>query len=133
MNTEFLTLKARSEELNQKMADIRWCLSTMQGIVRKACWVDDFELTPTRAVKRITSNGYHTGYYAVVCISNDDAPYVMVTPSASGRKNIEPTWNCQEVELVHQNLDVVIDACEEFCRRQGREEAFLNMMADLSS
>ena len=137
MNTRFLQMKVRSEELNRKMTDIKWSISTMRGIVKEACFPDR---DPREAIAytkakdcESESIGYHPSdheeYTVTVGIEDFSLSRIYIKIRADGfHRKEQESWDHEEIDLVHANLDVIIGTCENFCQKVGRGVQFSNLI-----
>ncbi len=127
-------MKERSRELNEKMKDIRWCFSTMTGIIKEACSglspvSDEKEAQViisffTEQTAYSVTVGYHppaslgASYYSIAITLQNDGKML----------RLDWDWAYTEIDLVHADLDAVISACEAFCNRVGRGKEFGRLM-----
>lgn len=136
-NQTFRAMKTRDEELKENMADIQWCLEKMQGIIVEAC-----NELPEATIKEMSSKKFGVWFDAEGKNGNVEVhvylgetrmglPHPMITLRGEKDPILYPhlTWQDQEIDLVHGDLDAVIVACEEFCIAVGRGEEFDQLMA----
>lgn len=122
-------MKARSEELNRKMAEIRWCVSTMQGILRHACrQFNDCDLVVKEEIGAEPRR--ENTYFVTIGIDIPMTPYLLIwkTGAQLEKLDINLDWWYPEIDLVHTNLDTIINACEKFCKNLGAEIGFVVQM-----
>jgi len=130
-NERFAAMKSRSEELNRKMEEIRWCVSTMRGILRQACRQfdscacmvkEDLGREPRR----------ESTFFVSVGIDKPMIPYLRISRGwITGQieeMNPDLDWWHPEIDLIHANLDTIIGACEKFCKELGAEIGFVVQM-----
>jgi hypothetical protein len=129
-NRVALLMKTRSEELNQKMADIRWWISTMKGIVSKACeglGADTAGKVPPDTFTLIAMKNDHQ-YEVRVTLYPDSVALMWILDN---REICDPTkdWTPRQIDYIHDHFDNVIGACESFCRQVDREKQYDELMS----
>jgi hypothetical protein len=129
-NNSYATMmKTRSEELNRKMADINWWVSTMKGILKSACkgiGATAAGKTPPTFRQVISTEG--TLIETKVTMYHNDDPCLLIINNGLSLDE-EKHWNPRRIDLVHAEFDRVIFACEFFCRQVGREEQYKALMS----
>lgn len=119
-NSRFQAMKNRSDELNRKMEEIRWCVATMKGIVRKAC--EQYDSMTRRANEEIgVEPRRKTTYFVDISVTAPSiVPQIKIYKVLPDEKTVELNpdlndWWYAEIDLIHENLDTIIGACEKFC------------------
>lgn len=131
-NTRMLAMKARSEELDRKTAEIKQFASVIRGFLAKAC----HRLPSTVADSRIGVQeplGFgpvnQKEYVAWVGFDKDGFIESGIYADGIFRDAEEEALTPEEIDLVYGNLDAVIVAFENFCRLVGRGEDFKLLLA----
>jgi len=130
MNKRFQRMKERSAELNQKMSDIRWCVSTLQGLIKQALGdgIATTEFSRRIHIAMCVADG--DDYFVTISVHNRKV--TMVIDADSITRNPQEAWDPYEVEFIHGELDELISAAEHFCDLQGKGLQFRNCSANLT-
>ena len=126
-NSQFLRMKAGSEQLNAMMMDIRWCLSTVLGAVNKAC--EDFDSLADLLEQKWHQKLYRECYIQMGAKTKEGL-YIQIW---DGKRVLDPNqqWDPRTVMSVHENLDAVIDTGLGFCRQLGRLTRYMQFLDQL--
>ena len=122
-NSRFLAMKNRSDELNRKRQEIEWCLSTLTGIVQYASQM----FSPDNTISgRLLGEQNDVAYFVNVMFVRNKPRIKITTKWLADIRPADMQWF--EVDLFHDNLDTIIDVCEDFCRLLGSPIGFLVQM-----
>lgn len=119
-NSRFHAMKNRSDELNRKMEEVRWGIATMKGVVRKAC--EQYDSITRRVSQEIgVEPRRNTTYFVDISVMTPSiAPQVKIYKVQPDMRTVDLNpdlndWWYAEIDLIHENLDTIIGACEKFC------------------
>ena len=131
-NRVAMLMKTCSEERNRKMADIRWWLPTLKGILKSACGGIGCDASgkvpPTVYHDIYLDKGTSHTYEVKVTMFANDEPCLLVMDN---RLPLDPAenWGHRQIDFIHDNFDAVIYALEKFCFEVGRDKHYDLLMS----
>jgi hypothetical protein len=143
MNEEFKRLKEGSDRLNQMMQEIRWCIRTLEGVLKliyaeRQLFNGPIGLVVYLANQEIGQHGEWRFDAKVLVRRQTGLEIGIVALRGEGDEReyralkLSEQWSPEEITVVYENLDAVISTAREACTAIGEGETFDRRLQEIS-